>query len=213
MEYEMSSSDKEEKRNWLLSALEQTGLKASPFAKKAGVSPSTVLDFLKNPDKKNPPSDRIFQILAQEHNLTPLFDSPYIPVKNHFSEDGAQQLTPEYLQSEKQFDQIKMAYSGDAEKHFYVMSGRALENEDIRDGDILVVDYKRSPKSNDIVCISLRDEEKMSAQTIFRKYIEKPPVTICITTTNDASIQPNVLFPDGNQVKIYGVVSMHIRIK
>lgn len=207
------SSKKEEKLQWLKNALKQTGLKPSPFAKRANVSPSTVLDFLNDPDKKNPPSDRIFQQLALHHNLPALFEGPETPIKNHFSEDGAQQLSPAHLGSEEEFHQIKKAYSNDADKHFYVMKGRALENEDIKDGDILVVDYKRIPKTNDIVCISLRDEEKMTAQTIFRKYIEQPPVSLCITATSDETIEPNVLFSDGNRVKIYGVVSMSSRIR
>lgn len=207
----MNDSEKDEKLDWLRKALEQTGLKASPFATQAGVSPGTLLNFMKSPDAKNPPSDRIFQQLAQYHNLIPLYETIVTAPNNQFSEDGAHQLAPGHIGSDKEFKQIKTALSSDADKHFYVMRGRALENEDIRDGDILVVDFKRSPKNNDIVCISLRDEENIKAQTIFRKYIEHAPVSLCITATNDETIEPKVLFPDGNSAKIYGVVSMHLR--
>ena len=78
-------------------------------------------------------------------------------------------------------------------------------------GDIVFVDHNRTPKENDIVCLSLRDEENFTAKTIFRLYVPSGSVTACITATNDPSIQNKVIFVDGINVKIYGVVEKILR--
>ena len=61
--------ERQEKLQWLKQALLETGLKASPFAEKAGVAPATLTKFLKTPDAITPPSDRIMKTLAEAHDL------------------------------------------------------------------------------------------------------------------------------------------------
>jgi transcriptional regulator with XRE-family HTH domain len=207
--------ERQEKLQWLKHALLETGLKASPFAEKAGVAPATLTKFLKTPDSITPPSDRIMKTLAEAHDLSGYgYDGQ--PPETGFKEEGSHPLSPsdvgeeEYERLKKLIGNIESSTSEGAE-NFHVIEGNGLENLHIKHGDIVYIDHNRLPKENDIVCLSLRDEENFTAKTIFRLYVPSGSVTACITATNDPTISNKVIFVDGINVKIYGVVEKIVR--
>jgi len=201
--------DRQEKLEWLKHALIETGLKASPFAEKAGVAPATLTKFLKTPEIITPPSDRIMKTLAEAHDLTGYGYDGQSP-DTGFNEEGSHPLSPSDV-GDKEYEKLKQLISDPEGENFHVVEGNGLENLHIKHGDIVFVDHNRRPKENDIVCLSLRDEENFSAKTIFRLYVPSGSVTACITATNDPAINNKVIFVDGINVKIYGVVEKIIR--
>lgn len=192
--------DRQEKLQWLKHALLETGLKASPFAEKAGVAPATLTKFLKTPDNITPPSDRIMKALAEAHDLTGYGYDGQAP-ETGFNEEGSHPLSPSDV-GQEEYDRLKQLI-GNTEsdtpgsENFHVIEGNGLENLHIKHGDI--------------VCLSLRDEENFTAKTIFRLYVPSGSVTACITATNDPAISNKVIFVDGINVKIYGVVEKIVR--
>ncbi len=206
--------DRQEKLQWLKHALLETGLKASPFAEKAGVAPATLTKFLKTPDNITPPSDRIMKALAEAHDLTGYGYDGQSP-DTGFNEEGSHPLSPSDV-GQEEYDRLKQLI-GNSEsdipgsENFHVIEGNGLENLHIKHGDIVFIDHNRLPKENDIVCLSLRDEENFTAKTIFRLYVPSGSVTACITATNDPAISNKVIFVDGINVKIYGVVEKIVR--
>ena len=201
--------ERQEKLDWLKQALVNTGLKASPFAEKAGVAPATLTKFLKTPELITPPSDRIMKTLAEAHNLSGYgYEGDANP--NGFNEEGSHPLSPLDVGEEEYERLTQLTYTCNS-GNFHVIEGNGLENLHIKHGDVVIVDHNRPPKENDIVCLSLRDEENFTAKTIFRLYVPSGSVTACITATNDPSIHNKVIFVDGINVKIYGVVEKVIR--
>lgn len=206
--------DRQEKLQWLKHALLETGLKASPFAEKAGVAPATLTKFLKTPDNITPPSNRIMKALAEAHDLTGYGYDGQAP-ETGFNEEGSHPLSPSDV-GEEEYERLKQ-FIGNSEndtpgsENFHVIEGNGLENLHIKHGDIVFIDHNRLPKENDIVCLSLRDEENFTAKTIFRLYVPSGSVTACITATNDPAISNKVIFVDGINVKIYGVVEKIVR--
>ena len=206
--------DRQEKLQWLKHALLETGLKASPFAEKAGVAPATLTKFLKTPDNITPPSDRIMKALAEAHDLTGYGYDGQTP-DTGFNEEGSHPLSPSDV-GQEEYERLKQLI-GNSEsdipgsENFHVIEGNGLENLHIKHGDIVFIDHNRLPKENDIVCLSLRDEENFTAKTIFRLYVPSGSVTACITATNDPTISNKVIFVDGINVKIYGVVEKIVR--
>ncbi len=201
--------ERQEKLDWLKQALANTGLKASPFAEKAGVAPATLTKFLKTPDLVTPPSDRIMKTLAEAHDLSG-FGYEGDNNLNGFQEEGSHPLSPADV-GEEEYHRLTQLTNNPSSGNFHVIEGNGLENLHIKHGDIVFVDHNRTPKENDIVCLSLRDEENFTAKTIFRLYVPSGSVTACITATNDPSIQNKVIFVDGINVKIYGVVEKILR--
>ena len=202
--------ERQEKLDWLKQALENTNLKASPFAEKAGVAPATLTKFLKTPDLVTPPSDRIMKTLAEAHDL---FGFGYEGDNNlnSFQEEGSHPLSPDDVGQEEYHRLTQLTNSPSSNRKFHVIEGNGLENLHIKHGDIVFVDHNRTPKENDIVCLSLRDEENFTAKTLFRLYVPSGSVTTCITATNDPTIQNKVIFIDGINAKIYGVVEKILR--
>lgn len=201
--------ERQEKLQWLKQALLETGLKASPFAEKAGVAPATLTKFLKTPDAITPPSDRIMKTLAEAHDLCG-YGYEGLTQETGFSEEGSHPLSPSDV-GEEEYNRLTMLTDNNESTNYHVIEGNGLQNLHIKHGDIVFVDHNRLPKENDIVCLSLRDEENFTAKTIFRLYVPSGSVTACITATNDPSINNKVIFVDGINVKIYGVVEKIVR--
>lgn len=207
------NTEAQKKLEWIQNAMGLTNLKASPLAERAGISPGTLTKFIKDPEGITAPRDTTLNTIARAHGIPPFSgeEAPLIAHSGGFDEDGAAQLTPKDLGGHEEFTKFKNIYNDVDENKFWVMHGDALENIGIYNGTILVVDYARTPKEGDIVCLSLRDEQHKTAKTIFRKYIASAPVGVCAVATNNENIRPLIHFIDGINVKIYGVVSMSLR--
>lgn len=206
----------DKKFHWLIEVMKATDLKATPLAKAGGVSPSTLTRFLKDPENSRMPMDRTLDAIAIKLGLptyTGIALNDQAETMPGFQEDGATELTPTDL--EEQEIAQNFSYLANRRNHlkFWAMKGRALENHGILDGDILVVDYNAEPKTGDVCLISLRDEERITAKSVFRILMTFKPAPICITSTNDQSIdiEEKMILVDGIKARIYGVVSMSFR--
>lgn len=206
------------KLTWLTSLMEALDLKPTPFAKMAGVSPSTITRFLKDPSIRSVPRDNTLDAIAMNLGIPSYTGRTTNEEKTHgFHEKEAKHLEPLDIANNKHINELftaKVDVNDDkALEKYWIMNGNLLENIGIIDGDILEVDYQATPQINDIVCISLRDEENIEGKTVFRKLVVQHPVPAAIMATNDKNVPSDqlVTFIDGVNARVYGVVSMVFR--
>ncbi|WGD31305.1 hypothetical protein AncyloWKF20_05625 [Ancylobacter sp. WKF20] len=83
---------------------------------------------------------------------------------------------------------------------------RALEDEGIRPGDIVMVDLNGTPQAGDAVCAQVYDLRRGTAETVFR--IFEPP--FLVAASSDPSLRRPLLV-DNERVLIMGVVVGSVR--
>lgn len=205
------------KLEWLTSLMEAMDLKPSPFAKLAGVSPSTITRFIKDPSKRSVPRDNTLDAIAMNLRIPSYTGRVVNEELKGFHEGEAKPLSPTIIADNEHIAELLSTKANihdeqELEK-YWVMNDNLLENSGILDGDILEVDYQAIPQVNDIVCISLRDEENITGKTVFRKLIKLHPAPVAIMTTNQ-KVTPTedlVTIIDGISAQVYGVVSTVLR--
>ena len=212
---EQIMNEAKKKLNWIKQAEEITGKSPSPLAKEAGLSSGTLTRFLKDPENAAPPRDSTLNTIARYWGLTE-YSGPSIigtEKKQPGFHDSAAELAPKHVGSEERFKQIQLFSKNTDNSKSWVMQGRGLENLGILEGDILIVDYDATPVAGDVLLLHLRDEENITAKTVFRQLMTLEPTAICVTSTNDNSIPLNekMIFVDGISARIYGVVSTVLR--
>lgn len=171
-------------REWLEGVMRQTGLKASPLAKKAGLSPSTVLRAL---DPNNP------QIL-ERRSITKIARAFGLP------EPGAV-ASPSFSDDLLAPDDDIVA-DGDLTPNQYLkaVGSPVLALAGYLPGDLLTLDMSVTPQQGDAVHAQIYD--RTGAETVLRYY--DPPYLVTRAPTDEHAAKP--LLVDGDRVRIAAVV-------
>jgi hypothetical protein len=198
-------------RKWLLEVMAQTGLKATPLAKEAGLAPSTLLRAL---DKEHPGSleyrsiEKIVQKFGVEppHLFRPKQQSGLfmgLRVGEHATstrgDPELQQMAidavPELMRSE---DQTLWKIRSNVVELFGYLSG-----------DIVVLDGSVQPEPKDIIVARTTAHHERKFDLVIRFY--DPPYLISGTFNAKAGRKP--LLVDNEQVVIMGVVVKSLRFR
>jgi hypothetical protein len=180
---------------WLVDAIERSGLKPTPFALKAKLSPSTIL---RNLDGKGSLDRRSIDKIVSEYRI------PGPPI---YGEASA--ATPGFSEAEL------ASYTSDVptwwklelspRQGLWQVNTRALELAGVLPGDVILVDSNIAPRTpregeeRDIVVAQILTAG--SAETVIRIY--DPPYLI--TETADPAARRKPLLVDNDRVSIWGV--------
>ena len=182
-------------RAWLRWAMKLTGMRPSPFAKEAGLSPSTVLRAI---DEENP-------ISMERRSIDKIVERFEIPGPDTYLTQGS------YARSTT----IRAAFV-DVELEKYTaetpnltstqgrweIRTRALELAGYLPGDTVIADSGEAPRANDVVIARHLHTGKPGADTVLRIY--DPPYLLTATLDDNAKRKP--LLVDNVNVSIWGVV-------
>lgn len=180
---------------WLVDAIARSGLKPTPFATKAGLSPSTIL---RNLDGKGSLDRRsIDKIVAVYRIAGPSIYGEAPPIAPGFSEAELASYTSEVP------TWWKLELS--PRQGLWEVRTRALELAGVLPGDVILVDSNVAPRTpqegetRDIVVAQVLAAG--SAETVIRIY--DPPYLL--TETADPTARRKPLLVDNDRVSIWGV--------
>lgn len=174
-------------RAWLNAVMQQSGLKPTPLARRAGLAPSTILRAL-DPESGISLERRSIQKIAAALRIAP-------PVLGSDAVTGFSEpdLAP-YMAEDG-------APAPDLPANHYRMRvhSRALDLEGFLPGDIATFDMGATPKGGDAVQAQVYAE--MGAETVLRVY--DPPYLV--TRSTDPRLAAKPLLVDGERVRIAAV--------
>lgn len=183
-------------QRWLRDVMRQVGLKPTPLAKEAGISPSTLLRAL---DPANPTElDRsTIRKIVERFGVAPpeLVTSPR----------GAGFREPEMLELEG----VAPRFAGeDLTPNQYVrrVNTRALELVGVLPGDLLLLDMSLAPRGGDVVHAQIYGASG-AAQSVLR--LSQPPFVVTRSLADDVPAKP--LLVDDAAVKVMAVMLTLVR--
>lgn len=171
-------------RDWLTDVMRRTGLKATPLARRAGLSPSTLIRAL---DDQNPSmlERRSITKIAQTFGVA----EPGAGVATGMAED----LLP-YRETAQPRVDIK------ADQYLRVIGSRVLDLIGYLPGDVVLLDMSETAAEGDAVDAQVYD--RSGADTVLRYY--DPPYLVARSTQPELAAKP--LLVDGERVRIAAVV-------
>jgi 8-oxo-dGTP pyrophosphatase MutT (NUDIX family) len=198
-------------RRWLLEVIEETGLKATPLAKEAGLAPSTLLRAL-DPDHPGSLENRSIEKIVQRFGVAP----PQLFRSVRPSERPAHGLSfGEYAINQRvgreviplnreEFPELK---SNDLQTIWEIKTD-ILEAFGYWSGDVLVSDPLEQPRERDVVIAAIADRQGKREELILR--IFDPPYLI---TPYHFTSTRKPLLVDNDRVSIFGVIVKSLRIR
>lgn len=190
------TDDAQHIRTWLERVMKQTGLKPTPFAKEAGLAPSTVLRALETDNPTALEHRSISKIVAKFGVSGPYAEAlGGAPGPAGFAE-------PELLY----IDDPSPSFAGRplAPNEFVRHNNtRALELAGIMPGDRLLFNMAVMPGDGDIVAANVYNFQRGDAETVLRLY--EPPYLM--PRTMDSSVSAKPMLVDNERVKIMAVMT------
>jgi hypothetical protein len=188
-------------RAWLRRVMQITGLKATPLAKRAGLSPSTLLRAL---DNENP-------TLLDTRSINKIVDKCGVAGPETYAHRG-QEPGPGFAESGLEIisDEENELFAGapmtPTQGRWHVRT-RLLELAGCLPGDDLLADSAVSPERDDIVVA--REVTENGPEMILRVY--DPPYLLTATIDRDERKKP--LLVDHSRVSIWGTVVKVLRTR
>lgn len=182
-------------RNWVQDLMKRTGLKATPLAKGAGLSPSTLLRAL-DEDSPTELDRRSIRKLVEKYNVAaPAIAEPQLLTPDP---DEPELILPEEVTSVFAGKQLTAA------QYVREINTRAIELVGYWLGDMTLFDTSVSPEGGDIVEALVYNPVRGTAETVPRLY--DPPYIVARTT--DPTVNQKPLLVDGSTVRIVSVALM-----
>lgn len=185
-------------RAWLENAMRAQGLKPTPFAKAAGLAPSTLLRAL---DPENPTSLERASIakIARRFNIP----QPSAP-------SSARAFAPGFAEDLIELDEPPESFCGiplTPDQFVRRAATRALELAGLLPGDLILLDMSAQPRSGDAVAANLYGHG--GAVTALRIY--EPPYLVTRTMHDDAHAKP--LLVDDDRARIMATMIACLRTR
>ena len=194
---EIKDGIRREQRDWLRRVIAESGMKASAFARRAGVSDTTLTRFL-NDDQ-------------YEGALTPMtmaklqaYVAEAAPPATGATAAGAPVEAEIWTPDGNREEAVRALIAGRPSAYPFRLSTDAMHLAGLRSGDLAIVDMAELPRAGDVVCAQI--EIGMGARTIFRLF--QPPYLIA-AANDPAAYRPEIV--DGERVRIAGVVTESLR--
>lgn len=198
------ASQKEIVAAWVRDVIRQTGIKATPLAKAAGLAPSTLLRTL---DPENPG----YLDAASIGKIVKKFGMPPPDLfGGASSRTGAPSGFPE--PELRELDAPAQSFAGVSltpNQFVRAVATRALELAGYLPGDLVLIDMALAPGADDVVIAQVYNLERGTAETVLRAY--DPPYLV--VRTADPRCRAKPLLADGTQVKIMGTVVRALRLR
>jgi hypothetical protein len=172
-------------RTWLRHVMRQTGMKPSPLAKAAGLSPSTLLRAL---DDDSPSSLERVSILK------------IMKAFNVSGPDEAEMRTIGFSETELLPYAPESPVALAPNQYVKIVNTRALELAGYMPGDLATFDMSASPVAGDVVEAQIYSGG--TAETAFRLY-DPPYLTV---RTLDPAVAAKPLLVDGERIRIAAVL-------
>ncbi|MGL4397619.1 MAG: hypothetical protein ACRCS9_13850 [Hyphomicrobium sp.] len=187
---------------WLEAAIKYSGLRPTPFAKKVGLSASTVVRAL---DPENPTE-------LDSRSITKIVENLGIPGP-YTDRSGTPSRGPGFAEDELGVpDSQPPTFAGEPltpNQYVREIRTRALELEGYPPGALALFDMSMGPRAGDAVAANIYNLQRGSAETVFRLY--DPPYLISRST--DRSVQAKPQLVDNERVKIMAVVTKTLLIR
>lgn len=183
-------------RSWLEQAMRTQGLKPTPFAKAAGLAPSTLLRAL-DPDSPTSLERASITKIARRFNIAPP-GAMLTAAPAGFAEDLVA------------FDDPPATFCGTpltADQFVRRTGTRALELSGLLPGDLLLFDMAAAPRAGDAVAANLYGHG--GAITALRLY--EPPYLVTRTMHDDAHAKPLLVEDDRVRIMATMVTSLRTR--
>lgn len=169
-------------RSWLTDVMRRTGLRPTPLAKRAGISPSTLTRFLEGGSAI---LDRVTLRKIADAAGVP---APGDPAQSGFAEDLVQ------IDDDTPID--------NPNRYTKAVGSRALELVGFLPGDEVEFDMSATPVAGDVVEVQVYTPGSLiGAETKLRVY--DPPYVV--PRSIDPAIKPTPFFVDGERVRIAAV--------
>lgn len=186
-----------EQRDWLRRVVSESGLKPSAFARKAGVSDTTLTRFLNDE--------------GYEGALTPItmaklqaFVEQAAPPATGAMAAGAPLEAAPWTPDDAHGAAVQALIAGRVDARPFRVETDALHLAGLRVGDLAIVDMRETPRAGDMVCAQI--EIGMGARTVFRLF--QPPYLVA-AANDPTAYRPEIV--DGERVRIAGVVTESLR--
>lgn len=185
-------------RSWLDGVLRQTGLKPTPLAKRAGLSPSTLLRFLDGEGS------------LDLSTIDKIVDTYGVPGPQLYGEGAAHAFAePDLVVIETDGPALWQVQLKPTQG-VWQLKTRVLELAGFLPGDLLVFDSAVKPEARDIVVAQvLSGGSPPEAETVLRLY--DPPYLL--TETTDPAMKRKPLLVDNDRVGIWGVFVKMLRTR
>ncbi len=151
-------------RDWLEEVIRSTGLRASPLAKKLGISDSTLTRFLNDPDYGGTLHPMTVQAISEFSGIAG--PGAIAPASPGLREDGV----PFEISMARPDDPVFAAIGQRRGTHPWIVKSDALLQAGVRPGDVIIIDPTVQPRDGDVVCCQF--EEGATARTVFRLYFK-----------------------------------------
>jgi hypothetical protein len=199
-------------RRWLLEVIAQTGLKATPLAKAAGLAPSTLLRAL---DPKHPGSleTRSIEKIVNTFHVSPpeMFssrtrDDKLISVVGMTGHATSRRREKEVLEMGK--DAVP-ELGATKDQFVYTLNTDAISTFGYLPGDIILVDTKVKGRTGDAVLGQMASPYGGVSELVLRLY--DPPYLI--SGARAVSLYHKPLLIDNERVLVLGVVIKTMRLR
>lgn len=190
-------------REWLAWVRQRTGLTSSAIAKASDVYHTTLTKLENDPAHKTALSTRtIEKIKAALGVLGP--GDEYASAGRIGMREDAVPYQPKDDATRRPVA-VKALIDGRNGVDAWVMRTDVLALAGIRNGDVLIIDQNKSPRTNDVVCAQIYDRAG-AAETVFRLY--QPPFVVA-AALEPFSTRPEMV--DHDRVVIMGVMDGLVR--
>lgn len=185
-------------RVWLESVKAKTGLAYSTLAKKAGVTGTTLTNFMNKPDYTHIPNSTTIAKIARYAKVP--MPSSYLPegLVLGFAE-------PEVRPWDGEDPSGPGAPVANGNQDWWEIRSRVLDLAGYLPGDKVLVDLTEKPRPGDIVIAQVYSQSG-EAETVFRRY--EPPF---LTARGTMENQPKPILLDYEKVSVMGTVIAALR--
>lgn len=195
----VADSEAETIRAWLEAAIAQSGLKPTPFAKEAGLAPSTVLRAL---DRDHPSS-------LERRSIRKIMDTFHVAAP--YVQDAPAGYGPGLLEDELlPLDVSPATFAGEPltpNQYIRRINTRALDLAGFLPGDEVLLDMAVTPRAGDVVAAQVYNLQRGTAETVLRLY--DPPYLVARSTDDSLPLKP--LLVDNERVKVMAVAIRALR--
>jgi hypothetical protein len=195
----VADSEAETIRAWLEAAIAQSGLKPTPFAKEAGLAPSTVLRAL---DRDHPSS-------LERRSIRKIMDTFHVAAP--YVQDAQTTYGPGMHEAELvEIETAPAAFAGEpltANQYVRRVNTRALDLAGFLPGDEVLLDMAVLPRAGDVVAAQVYNLQRGTAETVLRLY--DPPYLVARSTDDTLPLKP--LLVDNERVKVMAVAVRALR--
>lgn len=194
----MNSVDQEAKvvREWLMDVMRRAGMKPTPFAKEAGLSPSTLSRAL---DEQNPTS-------LERRSIRKIVDKFRVRGPDIADVQATGFAEPELVEYELDVPNFA-GLALDPNEYVKEVNTRAVELAGYIPRDRILFSMALTPRAGDVVHAQVYSLTTRSAESVLR-YFDPPYL---VMRTADLSLSQKPLPVDGERVKIIAVARRMMR--